>query len=226
MSGPGLARRFAAPAENPQEARLTAVMTWPVAGPPSRGRARTITDPAAIEAALAELGVRYDRWPVRPEVPRGAPGDAVVDAYRTRVDQLIAAEGFVQVDVAALHPTDDPDFPARAAKARATFLAEHSHADDEVRFFAAGRGVFYLHIPHPTRGDEVHAVLCEAGDLLWVPAGTTHWFDMGTRPSFTAIRFFHDADGWVGAFTGDDIATRFPDFDALTGAVPATATTP
>jgi 1,2-dihydroxy-3-keto-5-methylthiopentene dioxygenase len=79
-----------------------------------------------------------------------------------------------------------------------------------VRFFVSGSGIFYLHV-----GGEVHAVLCEKGDLLGVPRGTTHWFDMGTSPSFTAIRFFHEEDGWVGNFTGDRIADRFPDFDTI-----------
>jgi 1,2-dihydroxy-3-keto-5-methylthiopentene dioxygenase len=38
----------------------------------------------------------------------------------------------------------------------------------------------------------LHAVLCEAGDLLSVPGGLTHWFDMGTNPDDVAVRFFHD----------------------------------
>ena len=33
---------------------------------------------------------------------------------------------------------------------------------------------------------------------------------MGTTPEFVSIRFFHDDDGWVGHFTGTDIARRFP----------------
>ncbi|MGA1701788.1 MAG: cupin, partial [Candidatus Nanopelagicales bacterium] len=45
-----------------------------------------------------------------------------------------------------------------------------------------------------------------------------HWFDMGTRPDFTAIRFFHDDDGWVGTFTGSDISTHFPTYDELAAA--------
>lgn len=61
----------------------------------------------------------------------------------------------------------------------------------------------------------MYAVLCEAGDLLSVPANTTHWFDMGTRPDFVAIRFFHDEDGWVGDFCGTDTAQRFASFDEL-----------
>jgi 1,2-dihydroxy-3-keto-5-methylthiopentene dioxygenase len=41
---------------------------------------------------------------------------------------------------------------------------------------------------------------------------------MGTRPSFAAIRFFRIPEGWVGNFTGDDIATRFEAFDQLVAA--------
>jgi 1,2-dihydroxy-3-keto-5-methylthiopentene dioxygenase len=79
-----------------------------------------------------------------------------------------------------------------------------------VRFFVEGSGIFYLHI-----GDRVHAVLCEAGDLLSVPRGTTHWFDMGTNPSFCAIRFFHEEEGWVGTFTETGISSQFPDYDTI-----------
>jgi 1,2-dihydroxy-3-keto-5-methylthiopentene dioxygenase len=56
---------------------------------------------------------------------------------------------------------------------------------------------------------------CERGDLLSVPAGTRHWFDMGTVPHFCAIRMFGSEAGWVAAFTGDPIAQRFPSFDAV-----------
>src|SRR5918998_1203785 len=54
-----------------------------------------------------------------------------------------------------------------------------------------------------------------AGAGRWVPPGPRHWFDMGTNPSFVAIRFFREPEGWVGSFTGDDIATRYPAFDDL-----------
>ena len=56
-------------------------------------------------------------------------------------------------------------------------------------------------------------VLCEAGDLIAVPDSMTHWFDMGPEPSFVAIRFFTEPDGWVGHFTGTDIAQRFPRYE-------------
>ena len=60
---------------------------------------------------------------------------------------------------------------------------------------------------------EVLQVLCESGDFLRVPAGTKHWFDMGSAPHFTALRFFDNPAGWVAEFTGDPIADRFPLLD-------------
>jgi 1,2-dihydroxy-3-keto-5-methylthiopentene dioxygenase len=167
-------------------------------------------DAGEIREALAGRGVDYDRWPLADELAHDAPADAVLAAYAEPIARISAEQGYVLVDVAALHPSEDPAWADTAATARQKFLAEHTHADDEVRFFASGSGIFYLHI-----GDEVLAVLGERGDLLSVPKGTTHWFDMGTRPDFTAVRFFRDQDGWVGNFTGDPIAERIPDFDTI-----------
>ncbi|RSO36599.1 cupin [Streptomyces sp. WAC 06725] len=188
---------------------MTLLTTWPESGPGTV--LRHTSEPAEIAAALAPAGVRYEQWPLHAGVAPDAEPAAVLAAYRPEIDRLTAEEGFVTVDVASLHPSEAPGWAETARAARQKFLAEHTHEDDdEVRFFVAGAGVFYLHT-----GGEVHAVLCEEGDLLGVPRGTTHWFDMGTRPSFTAIRFFHEEDGWVATFTGDDIALRFPDFDTL-----------
>ena len=87
---------------------------------------------------------------------------------------------------------------------RQKFLSEHTHSEDEVRFFVAGQGLFSLHI-----GENVYEVLCSQGDLISVPANTPHWFDMGPEPSFIAIRLFNNPEGWVANFTGSDIADHF-----------------
>jgi 1,2-dihydroxy-3-keto-5-methylthiopentene dioxygenase len=58
----------------------------------------------------------------------------------------------------------------------------------------------------------VFIVECEAGDLMSVPAGTPHWFDMGPRPRFTAIRMFVSPDGWVANYTGATLAEDFPKY--------------
>ena len=80
--------------------------------------------------------------------------------------------------------------------------------EDEVRFFVAGSGLFTLHV-----GGKVYEVECVQDDLIAVPDSTLHWFDMGEEPSFIAIRFFTEPDGWVGHFTGEEIAKKFPRYE-------------
>jgi 1,2-dihydroxy-3-keto-5-methylthiopentene dioxygenase len=168
-------------------------------------------DGEEIAAELKRIGVRFERWPVVEDLPPEPTSEEVLAAYAERVKRVVDTEGYILVDALHMTPQDSPEWIEQAAQARQKFLAEHTHDDDEDRFFARGAGVFYLHVD-----GKVHAVLCEAGDLLSVPANTTHWFDMGTRPDYVAIRFFHDDDGWVGNFTGNTLAESFPDFDTLT----------
>jgi 1,2-dihydroxy-3-keto-5-methylthiopentene dioxygenase len=169
-------------------------------------------DVTEIAAALAPHGIRLERLAV---VPLGADAgqDEVLATYASDVDRIAAEGPYPLVDVARLVPTDDPEWPAKAHVARTKFLDEHTHDEDEVRFFVEGTGCFYLHL-----GDEVYAVVCTAGDLMSVPAGTAHWFDMGTEPLFCAIRFFQEEDGWVAGFTGSTIAGKFPTLDELLAA--------
>jgi len=160
-------------------------------------------DHAQMAAELAKIGVRFEQWQAAQPIAPGAAPDAVLAAYRSDVDRLIAENGFKTVDVVSIAP-DHPD----RTMMRTRFLDEHFHKEDEVRFFVAGAGQFTLHV-----ADKVYEILCETGDLIGVPDGTTHWFDMGARPQFVAIRFFTEPDGWIGHFTGSDIAQRFPFYE-------------
>ena len=164
---------------------------------------RETRDHAAIARELDAIGVGFERWEAGQPVQAGDSPEAIMDAYRADIDRLLAAHGFNSVDVVSIAP-DDP----RREEMRAKFLDEHSHREKEVRFFVDGSGLFSLHV-----GDKVYEVLCEKGDLIVVPDSATHWFDMGPAPRFVAIRFFTEADGWVGHFTGSDIAQRFPRYE-------------
>jgi 1,2-dihydroxy-3-keto-5-methylthiopentene dioxygenase len=154
----------------------------------------------ALQARLAQAGVRFERWQATADLQPGASQDAVIAAYRSDIDRLFAEGGYQAVDVISLNASH----PDKAAL-RQKFLNEHTHAEDEVRFFVGGQGLFTLHL-----GTEVLEILCVKGDLIAVPAGTRHWFDMGPEPNFIAIRIFTNPAGWVANFTGSDIATRFP----------------
>ncbi len=157
-------------------------------------------EPERIREHLASRGIAFERWPARLELAADATEAEILAAYAPDIARVRATGRYPTVDAIRLGP-DHPDRDALRRK----FLSEHTHSEDEVRFFVEGRGLFCLHI-----GEEVLQVLCERDDFLKVPAGTKHWFDMGSAPHFTAIRFFDNPDGWVAQFTGDPIAERFP----------------
>jgi 1,2-dihydroxy-3-keto-5-methylthiopentene dioxygenase len=160
----------------------------------------TLFDHDMIASALGEVGVRFERWEANKPVTPGASQDEVIAAYRDDIERLKKEQGYTAVDVISL-ASDNPQKGALRQK----FLSEHTHSEDEVRFFVAGQGQFTLHI-----GERIYDVLCEKGDLIGVPDGTRHWFDMGPNPNFIAIRLFTNPEGWVAKFTGEDIAERFP----------------
>ena len=160
-------------------------------------------DAEAIARELARIGVTFERWQARQPIAAGASPDEVIAAYKADIDRITAERGFTTVDVISIAP-DNP----KRAELRAKFLDEHFHKEDEVRFFVAGSGLFTLHV-----GDKVYEIECVKDDLIAVPDGTTHWFDMGEEPEFVAIRFFQQPDGWIGHFTGTDIAQRFPRYE-------------
>jgi len=167
-------------------------------------RLRT-SDPERIAAELAERGIGFQRWPARHSLPADADQATILAAYAEEVARVQAMGRYPTVDAIRL----TPDHPERESLRR-KFLAEHTHAEDEVRFFVDGQGLFCLHLP-----GEVLQVLCTSDDWIAVPAGTRHWFDMGPAPRFCALRFFDNPEGWVARFTGDPIAERFPLLDGI-----------
>ncbi|BDO04060.1 1,2-dihydroxy-3-keto-5-methylthiopentene dioxygenase [Klebsiella quasipneumoniae] len=158
------------------------------------------TDAKAIQEQLNAKGVRFERWQADRDLGAAPSSETVIADFQHAIDKLVAEKGYQSWDVISLR-ADNPQKEALREK----FLNEHTHGEDEVRFFVEGAGLFCLHI-----GDEVFQVLCEKNDLISVPAHTPHWFDMGSEPNFTAIRIFDNPEGWIAQFTGDDIASAYP----------------
>jgi 1,2-dihydroxy-3-keto-5-methylthiopentene dioxygenase len=147
------------------------------------------SDGDAIARELQEIGVTFERWQAAQPIAPGASPEDVMAAYRADIDRLVAERGFKSVDVVSIAP-DNP----KREEMRARVLDEHFHKEDEVRFFVAGSGLFTLHV-----GDRVYEIECVKDDLIAVPDGTTHWFDMGPEPSFVAIRFFTEPEEYTAS---------------------------
>ena len=156
-------------------------------------------DARQIHARLAALGVGFERQDASLPLPQDADAGFILRVYAEAIERLRCRGGYKSVDVFRLLPNS----PNRA-EARHKFLGEHTHTDDEVRFFVEGGGTFFLRA-----GGRVVELRAERGDLISIPATTRHWFDCGDPPFCTAIRLYGHPDGWVGAFTGDEIVARF-----------------
>lgn len=160
----------------------------------------TLRDPETIAAFLVAHGIEYTRWTPEHDVPAGAPADAVLAAYSREIDALKARGGYVTADVIDVNP-DTPNLDAMLAR----FSSEHWHDEDEVRFIIEGRGLFHI---HPVNRD-VFAIEVEAGDLIRVPRGTHHWFDLCGERRIRAIRLFQDPAGWTPHYTGSGVDRGF-----------------
>jgi 1,2-dihydroxy-3-keto-5-methylthiopentene dioxygenase len=162
------------------------------------------SDFEAIVDELAPTGANIERWTAATPLSADATSEEILEAYKPQIDRLKAERGYTNADVIHVRP-GNPNWPGLRQK----FLSEHTHDEDEVRFFVEGSGAFYLHVD-----DKVYQVVGTADDLLSVPQGTKHWFDGGSEGNFTVIRLFNDPQGWVAHYTGDTIADGVPNYEA------------
>lgn len=157
---------------------------------------RTLRGTDEIRAYLAGIGIGYACWPVRAETTP----EEILAAYAEPLRQLKAEEGYRAADVIDVYP-DTPGLQAMLAK----FNIEHWHDEDEVRFIVAGRGLFHI---HPADASVV-AIEVEAGDLIRVPRGTRHWFDLCGEKRIRAIRLFQDVSGWTPHYTNSEVDRQY-----------------
>jgi 1,2-dihydroxy-3-keto-5-methylthiopentene dioxygenase len=161
---------------------------------------RALIDPDAITQYLATFDIDYEQWlPNRP-VGADAPAEEVLSAYSTEIEELKARGGYVSADVIDVDP-ETPGLEAMLAK----FNREHWHDEDEVRFIIAGHGLFHI---HPKTGPVI-AIKVDAGDLIRVPRGAWHWFNLCDDRRIRAIRLFQDPAGWTPRYTDSGVDQNF-----------------
>lgn len=162
---------------------------------------QVLDQPKDIRAYLNARGVIYEQWQAAIPLADDASQEDVLAAYAHQLEPYMSANGYRTADVIQVNP-DTPNIEALRAK----FLSEHTHTEDEVRFFVAGEGMFWFNMGE---GEDVFCVTCQAGDLISVPANTRHWFDMGPKRQVKAIRMFIDMSGWTPHYTGSGVDGRY-----------------
>jgi 1,2-dihydroxy-3-keto-5-methylthiopentene dioxygenase len=154
---------------------------------------RTIEGDDAVRAFLAGQDIAFERWQAARPLGEGASADEVLAAHAADIERLKAEGGYVTADVIDVRP-ETKDLETMLAR----FRREHWHDEDEVRFILEGRGVFHV---HPRGGGAVFAIEVGPGDLIRVPRGTWHWFDLCADRRIRAIRLFQDTSGWTPHYT-------------------------
>lgn len=161
---------------------------------------RTITDAQEIARYLESIEIVYEQWEPRHAISPGSTAEEVLAAYGEEIERLKARGGYVTADVIDINP-QTTGLDAMLAK----FNREHWHDEDEVRFIIHGRGVFHI---RPREG-AVAAIEVEAGDLISVPRGTWHWFDLCANREIRAIRLFQDMAGWTPNYTESGVDASY-----------------
>jgi 1,2-dihydroxy-3-keto-5-methylthiopentene dioxygenase len=153
----------------------------------------TLTDAGEIKNYLASIGIDYEYWGNSGQVSPDASAEEILAAYGDEIEKLKAKGGYVTADVIDIVPTV-PNLETMLER----FRPEHWHDEDEVRFIVKGCGIFHI---APENGGDVAAVKMTAGDLIRVPRGTRHWFDLDESRTVRAIRLFQDTAGWTPHYT-------------------------
>ena len=153
-----------------------------------------------IAGYLADIGIDYERWENIKDVSADASDEEILAAYSAEIEKLKARGGYVTADVINVVPTT-PGLDEMLNK----FNKEHWHDEDEVRFIVKGHGLFHI----APKGGDVISIEMEAGDLIRVPRGTLHWFNLCGDKTVRAIRLFQDASGWTPHYTDSGIDANY-----------------
>ena len=151
-----------------------------------------LTSAHEIHKYLSRVGIDYAHWEHLDPVSEDATDQEILDAYAKEIDELKEKGGYVTADIINIIPTT-PGLDEMLAK----FNREHWHDEDEVRFIVKGHGIFHI---APENGDVV-SIEMQPGDLIRVPRGTRHWFNLCGDRTVRTIRLFQDTSGWTPHYT-------------------------
>jgi 1,2-dihydroxy-3-keto-5-methylthiopentene dioxygenase len=165
-----------------------------------RDENRTMTDAGEISEFLAPFGIWYRRFEGTDALGENPTDQEILEAYREPIEKLKAEGGYVTADVINVK-SDTPNLQAMLDR----FNKEHWHDEDEVRFIVHGNGLFHIHPPD----GPVFSIEVTKGDMIRVPRGTHHWFDLCTDKTIRAVRLFQDMSGWTPHYTETGVDKKY-----------------
>jgi 1,2-dihydroxy-3-keto-5-methylthiopentene dioxygenase len=162
---------------------------------------KIIKDASEIKSFMNERGIIFEQWSANRRLQDNDSQETILNAYEHELGPYMKKHGYLSADVINVNK-DTPNIELIRAK----FLSEHTHSEDEVRFFVDGEGQFYFHLQERS---EVFKLLCEKGDFISVPKGVTHWFDLAPKYFVKAIRVFQTQEGWVANYTQSGLEKKY-----------------
>jgi 1,2-dihydroxy-3-keto-5-methylthiopentene dioxygenase len=166
-----------------------------------------VSDDHAIQVAeLAEDGIYFAQHDILTMLPNTSPtGDQLLKLYEELVENVKREHNYLYADIARIHEDD-----VHGVVLRSQYISEHTHNEDEARFFIEGAVLVYIHVQ-----EKIHILQCGAGDLLIIPKKVKHWMDIGPQPHFTAIRWYNTRGGLQTEFTGSYVAESTPRWETI-----------
>lgn len=160
----------------------------------------TITDFKTIQNLLNNHGVMFTVWEATKPLHNDSTQEEILAAYSHELKPFMEKNGFKDADVINVHPKTE-----NLMAIREKFMKEHTHSEDEIRFFVDGQGKFWFNLDN----GEVLCLTCERGDFISVPKNYRHWFDLAPAYFVKAIRIFSNMEGWTPHYTGSNVDARY-----------------
>jgi 1,2-dihydroxy-3-keto-5-methylthiopentene dioxygenase len=162
----------------------------------------TYTEDREVAEFLAKYGIDYERWDISaiPQPLLDKPSltpeekEQILEALADPIERAKQKAGYQSADVVAMFPEipniDDFLKP---------FQKEHYHTENEIRLVVDGSGVFSI---NPKTSSVFHVDM-RPGDLISVPTGTWHWFNLNADKRIKAVRVFESKEGWAAIYPED-----------------------
>jgi 1,2-dihydroxy-3-keto-5-methylthiopentene dioxygenase len=166
----------------------------------------TVTNFSEIKTILSLHGIMIEQWQASKVLSNDANQETIIEAYAHELNPFMEKNGYAIADVINVHPKTE-----NLMVIREKFMKEHTHSEDEIRFFVDGMGKFWFHLDN----EEILCVTCERGDFMSVPKNFRHWFDLAPGYFVKAIRIFSNMEGWVPNYTGSGIDQKYNPTESL-----------